>query len=179
MRNYINICEEMSSFDTWFSGSKIVDFDGNPLMVYHGTTSSFDKFEPGHENGMTRSRTGYYFTDDYDAAAEFGPVRSFFLSLKNPANFEEERDQRIIKNVLNIDPKFWSDIPKYFLNKYGDTDINYYRMSANGYLQLPQFIHGLVKLGYDGMIMEDACFGHVFTSYIAFDAGSIWEYDYD
>ena len=33
-----------SSFAEWFSGSKVVDAEGKPLVVYHGTSADFDDF---------------------------------------------------------------------------------------------------------------------------------------
>ena len=32
------------NFHAWFDGSKVVDKNGNPLVVYHGTNSKFKKF---------------------------------------------------------------------------------------------------------------------------------------
>jgi len=34
-------------FKQWFGRSTIVDKDGNPAVVYHGTGKSFDAFDPG------------------------------------------------------------------------------------------------------------------------------------
>lgn len=36
-------------FKRWFSGSKIVDKDGNPLRVYHGTVRNFTEFAVGQD----------------------------------------------------------------------------------------------------------------------------------
>ena len=36
---------ESSSFKKWFKGSKVVDEQGKPLVVYHGTNVSFNKFD--------------------------------------------------------------------------------------------------------------------------------------
>lgn len=32
-------------FKNWFKDSKIVDADGNPLVLYHGTERDFDTFD--------------------------------------------------------------------------------------------------------------------------------------
>ena len=37
------------SFKTWFDDSKVVDSNGNPLVVYHGTREKFDEFAPNKE----------------------------------------------------------------------------------------------------------------------------------
>ena len=36
---------ETSAFKRWFGDSKVVDADGKPLVVYHGTTSDFESFD--------------------------------------------------------------------------------------------------------------------------------------
>lgn len=56
--------QKQLGFDSWFSDSKVVDANGKPLMVYHGTGASFGKFEASRGNG-------HYFTDDKDAASAF------------------------------------------------------------------------------------------------------------
>jgi len=38
---------ETDEFRRWFSGSKITDRDGNPVILYHATPEDFDAFKPG------------------------------------------------------------------------------------------------------------------------------------
>lgn len=54
---------DSAAFNRWFGGSKVVDADGKPLRVYHGTTTAknFDRF-----------KTPAYFTDSADSAVVFG-----------------------------------------------------------------------------------------------------------
>jgi hypothetical protein len=64
------------NFWKWFDGSKIVDEQGRPLVVYHGSQVSFDEFYGDA-----------YFTDDWHnadgyAAGEY--VYEVYLSIKNP-----------------------------------------------------------------------------------------------
>jgi hypothetical protein len=44
---YISRWIDNPNFKRWFGDSKVVDDDGNPKIVYHGTTKSFDVFEKG------------------------------------------------------------------------------------------------------------------------------------
>lgn len=69
------------NFEAWFADSKVVDEAGNPLVVYHGTTKSFDAFSNG---------TGW-FTSDPGEANFWGGVNSeganvvpAYMALKNP-----------------------------------------------------------------------------------------------
>lgn len=69
-------------FDIWFSGSKVVDADGNPLVVYHGTNAEFDTFDVakfGHWDNGTKwdfeenkplKDKGFFFTANKTAAKE-------------------------------------------------------------------------------------------------------------
>lgn len=54
-------------FKKWFSNSKVVDDDGKPLVVYHGTRNEITEFDP--EKGLSEDMPswmikGTYFTDD-------------------------------------------------------------------------------------------------------------------
>jgi len=69
------------AFKAWFGDSKVVDAQGKPLVVYHGTTKSFDAFSNG---------TGW-FTADASEANFWGGVNAkganvvpAYLSIKNP-----------------------------------------------------------------------------------------------
>lgn len=78
-------------FKKWFGNSKVVDKDGKPLVVYHGTPDpSFTKFK--YYGGLT-GELGYWFASKGEAASEFakpryagvGPaVYPVYLSIKNP-----------------------------------------------------------------------------------------------
>lgn len=77
---------ETRQFKRWFKGSRVVDEDGKPLIVYHGSDADFNAFD------MTKGRAnmdiqGAFFSPwDDDAAGYGGNVRAFYLSIKNPAD---------------------------------------------------------------------------------------------
>jgi hypothetical protein len=79
------------AFKKWFGNSKVVDAQGKPLVVYHGTGRSFSKFDPdratfegdyyfagsaAHADHYARSSEG-----DYVQGSNIMPV---FLAMKNP-----------------------------------------------------------------------------------------------
>ena len=71
-------------FKRWFGNSKVVDRNGNPQIVYHGTTSYFNMFD----NEKTGGR-GYYFFKQKDAADLYAKgdranTMLVYLSIKNP-----------------------------------------------------------------------------------------------
>ncbi len=53
-------------FKKWFGDSKVVDADGKPLVVYHGTNAEFDVFEDTPMHGMI------WFAIDKELAAQYG-----------------------------------------------------------------------------------------------------------
>lgn len=50
------------AFSSWFRGSKVVDEDGQPLAVYHGTTQEFRAFKRKYLNPQSDWGAGFYFS---------------------------------------------------------------------------------------------------------------------
>ena len=82
------------NFKRWFGDSKVVDEDGNPLVVYHGTPSgdfeAFDSSKIGKRGTFASSKLGHFFSSNPQyaammAASEGSPtVYPVYLSIKNP-----------------------------------------------------------------------------------------------
>ncbi len=78
-------------FKKWFGDSKVVDENGNPLVVYHGTRHDFDAFTIGEEGAFFAAKPSVagVFTlkdpeesyTDFDEGARIIPV---YLSIENP-----------------------------------------------------------------------------------------------
>ncbi len=67
--NLLNGVKKTNSNEEILSTSKVVDKNGEPLVVYHGTGSEFNVFEIQdypYNNGMGK---GFYFTDNFKAAS--------------------------------------------------------------------------------------------------------------
>ena len=64
-------------FESWFSGSKVINSEGQPLIVFHGSThpwiASFDKGYQGKGvvNPSQRGQGGFFFSNDRGAASYF------------------------------------------------------------------------------------------------------------
>ncbi|MHD0644861.1 ADP-ribosyltransferase-containing protein [Pseudomonas aeruginosa] len=50
----------IEAFNRWFEGSKVVDAEGNPLVVFHGTQSEFEDFLPGAYFSESTEEAGAY-----------------------------------------------------------------------------------------------------------------------
>jgi hypothetical protein len=92
-------------FKKWFGDSKVVDDDGQPLVVYHGTSEDFREFQSGKRvstRGQDVKRDVFYFDPNpsgaslyADASASRGPganVIPVYLSLQNPKLFYHQGD---------------------------------------------------------------------------------------
>ncbi|MGY0607391.1 ADP-ribosyltransferase-containing protein [Stenotrophomonas sp. FS3] len=65
---------ETPAFRNWFGDSKVVDANGEPLVVYHGSDSSFDSFDSsalGKQTKAKSARSGFFFTDDPTLASDY------------------------------------------------------------------------------------------------------------
>jgi hypothetical protein len=86
-------------FKSWFGNSKVVDKNGQPLRVYHGSNrpENFDSFRINPMNA--HSPYGFYFTDDPDYASEYSGMTQIgsktlpvYLKLEHPMDFYEFRE---------------------------------------------------------------------------------------
>ena len=104
---------ETPEFKRWFGDSKVVDENGDPLVVYHGTPMSFDEF----------NTFPIFFTDDAEAAAGYahgqyappevdaGPnVMPVYLSMQNPKTFTAKQLHALIPaDEDDVNSIEWSD----------------------------------------------------------------------
>lgn len=116
-----------ANFLRWFGDSKVVDEKGEPLVVYHGTRASFDKFELS-KAFQDEYGQGFYFTEYPDVASKYaeresGNVMPVYLSIKNPA---------IVRGA------------------FADGDL--YKLA--GAERRSQLTERLIAKGYDGVIRE-------------------------
>lgn len=101
---------ENPAFKSWFSGSKVVDGSGKPLVVYHGTDKNFDTFKTNGE-GKTDG-TGAWFTDDPANAGTYGKTHMpVYLNLRWPLEVwceGSDWDRLSAPLAVGEDPK-WPD----------------------------------------------------------------------
>lgn len=57
-------------FKAWFGDSKVVDEEGKPLRVFHGTTHDLSQFDTSPANPEAHWGAGIYFTDSPSDASE-------------------------------------------------------------------------------------------------------------
>ena len=64
---------QTQSFKNWFGASKVVDENGEPLVVYHGspTASNIQSFDSNYEKNTAHKDRGFYFTTSKNVAKGF------------------------------------------------------------------------------------------------------------
>jgi hypothetical protein len=113
------------AFQQWFGDSKVVDDAGVPLVVYHGTTSSFNVFS--FARVRRNQELGVFTSADPVVAINYaesggGNVMPLYLSIKNP--YAMGNDERMMMQV--------------FGEEYAEGGVN-------------AFVSGLMESGYDGI----------------------------
>lgn len=77
------------------SVSKVVDENGEPRVVYHGTNQEFESFERdflGDRTGDYNTRLGFFSTSDQSEARLYGgKIVSVFLKVNNPAQISDAK----------------------------------------------------------------------------------------
>lgn len=141
--------EALTNFWRWFGDSKVVDEQGRPLVVYHGTSSKFDTFKIG-EHGGTYG-TGIYFGRK-TTADRYGIYQMpVYLKIENPFivegnNYRElapkanKAYQEYIKKDTNVDEDWLiydDDIINWYLKDQGFdgvVDSKYIAKGANEFV---------------------------------------------
>jgi N12 class adenine-specific DNA methylase len=77
------------SFKRWFGGSKVVDAQGKPLVVYHGTDNDFSEFDSKENDlrwdGKDIQFKTFYFSSAEETAGSYGSkTMPVYLMMKNP-----------------------------------------------------------------------------------------------
>lgn len=87
---------ETEAFRRWFGDSKVVDADGKPLVVYHGTVASeaINKFRsvPYAAWFAEDPKKASIYAEDRSGDPEDGAVYPVYLSIKNPLDLASKFD---------------------------------------------------------------------------------------
>ena len=90
------------AFLKWFGASKVVDADGAPLVVYHGTRNDITAFDPEKVGARFSASAGFYFTSRPSGASLYAD------GLNNAATKWEPGDKfsRPVEGGANVMPAY-------------------------------------------------------------------------
>jgi len=152
--------DDPNAFSSKGDGSPVshsVDKDGNPQVMFHGTTKDFEDFEVGLEGTNSNvfgnykvTRNAIFFTKSPEHAGSFtssggetdgGNIRPVYLSVKNPLDFTKGVPYHILDEFESVGVN-----PRWLMNfswEHLDDD--------DGAL----LVNACKTLGYDGIIFID------------------------
>ena len=125
--------EYEQNFKQWFADSKVVDSNGEPLVVYHGTRAVFDAFRtelPDSDWGMLDRLIGPHFAEDKDVPDAFTIKQYAWPSDFNVAQEEgrswyRDLDRELrwdgIRVVVTRDTDGVQHVERYDQEKHGAT----------------------------------------------------------
>lgn len=132
MNNIINSNNFINWFGNWKTGkncSQVVDDNGYPLVVYHGTENEFNEFKSEYMGQTgTALGQGFYFTSNEDDAHGFGNiVKAFYLNIRKPLSLDELTltPNEILNLIDAIDKAQCENDPEFgygILSDFGDVD---------------------------------------------------------
>ena len=77
---------ETRQFQRWFGDSKVVDEEGKPLVVYHGTDEKFNAFDMSKGRANMDIQGAFFSPYELDAEGYGENVGAYYLSIQNPAD---------------------------------------------------------------------------------------------
>lgn len=194
MRQFIDLVEgkllevtsphlDSPAFKAWFAGSKVVDGNGNPLPVFHGTLEDFKefKFDSEKRRAYGLSRLGFWFDVDPETPSYFGSaslnyngnVMTVYLSIKKPLYFVSEPLARMHQKKLDamVANKNWRQFNDFVDSPQADRRDSFNHLvstieelSPSGKIKrgspayerlVAEFRNNTIAEGYDGICLKD------------------------
>lgn len=144
-----------SAFMRWFGQSKIVDKDGTPKIVYHGTRANFDIFRPKPRNPVLGFHFGSIsqaeFFAGYDGerpSFRGGKILPCYLRIENPLRMPDVFD-RGLGGADEV--AFWL-LRNGIMEKAAHTRLYNARSAREAY---DRIVMALDVAGYDGITYEN------------------------
>jgi hypothetical protein len=155
--------EGIKNFNKWFGDSKVVDEQGRPMVVYHGTNAEFTVFDTktntrfGDQNKVdgiwltTSKEVAKYYNDKYTVKEQQRGVKKtdnimdLYVSLKNP----------LIIDAKKYAEQYHTENMYFKINGKKIYDINGFKNNAVYEAQNKGKDGIIFKNGYDGIPLEN------------------------
>jgi len=151
---------ETEAFKRWFGDSKVVDADGKPMVVYHGTSANFESFSK-NAGAKHIELPGFFLTPDAGIAEQFAASASRKPFRDADGYIAGYENANIIPAYVSIKNPKQIDLPD----------------RETGALTKSSEVSALLKLaeeeGYDGAVIRGWADGSGDVQYVAFDPKQI------
>ena len=139
---------ETPEFKAWFGDSKVVDADGAPLVVYHGTLQDFDTFKTGSGLGahFGTSAAANKRLHDLRKNPEPQSVVPVYLSIKNPVRLPDLTQWEPFNVVDELEDRGALGADAVKALRDGPRD---YKLGGQA------IVKALRKAGYDGIVYRN------------------------
>ena len=145
-------------FKAWFKDSKVVDANGNPLIVYHGTDvnenfNEFDTIDYGSWFAENEYTANGYVTKNGQDSLRIIPV---YLSIQNPLVIPEDIDLSNEYSVQETIDRINDENGTTFEAEDFGMDPNHEGNAFEWLAMEPKFIQMLKDVGFDGISAYEA-----------------------
>ncbi|MGL5735497.1 MAG: hypothetical protein ACRCYS_11575 [Beijerinckiaceae bacterium] len=120
--------EGVRNFWKWFGDSKVVDPDGKPLVVYHGTNAQFEAFDVQKiGSSATAEGYGFYFAENEDVAKGYerdgGSILQTYLAIANPIDskhpaFSKSETESFVRAAVAVQVEKYPDEIEDYRDSY-------------------------------------------------------------
>lgn len=131
---------DTQQFNRWFKNSKIVNEDGSPKVVYHGSPNQFTEFDYSKlRTNVTTEGVGFYFTDNKNVAEGYankgdsGKLYEAYLNISKPLNSEKKTITKMqLRTFIDAFNKYEASLPDNegvmaYLSNFGDYEHDGYQ----------------------------------------------------
>lgn len=185
------------NFFKWFGNSQVVDSNGQPLIMYHGSCNKFDKFDRKKIKYLGCNGDGFYLTKEEYYAKTYGEnVNGYYLRIENPLTPDTRvltgKDYENIIDYINKDEVYKDDLKNYGFFK--DSDYLLFRdnliqdlVNKNDYISLFDLTHTVTgSISYlldvlrkNGHTSFDGIVSEGFGEWVIFNPNNIKSIDND
>jgi hypothetical protein len=165
---------ESKAFKDWFGDSKVVDANGKPLVVYHGTSGpEFGEFRmPAFFTNDAQAAEWYHHTDENPRNI---PV---YLSIQRPFSVESKEGAHAFVRLVQaagvaITLEEFPDGSWSFETDEISDHSGYDGSNLNNLVYSPRVREALTSAGYDGVIANDGMENYEIKAYIPLQPGQI------
>ncbi len=94
--------QALENFIQWFADSKVTHDDGEPIILYHGTTHDFSEFDTSYHWQESFIGAGFYFTNSLDDASDN------YANIKGP-DIKNKIENRL-DELTDCDSEFYANL---------------------------------------------------------------------